>query len=113
MPKRATRRRTAIRKASPREVLRRRRCERERTLADIASIGRGLAAKHERVLDRIEAQTGVPGRILIAIWGRESGFGRVAIPHDAFEVIGTLAFMGGRSPEWFRGELVAALKIVI
>ena len=85
---------------------------RERTLADIAATGRQLAAKHAETLRRIEEKTGVPGRIVVAIWGRESGFGRVAIPHDAFSVLGTVAFLGGRYPEWFTGELVAAMKIV-
>lgn len=53
----------------------------------------------------------MPGRILIAIWGRESGFGRVKIPHDAFEVLGTKAFMSTR-PELFQAELIGALQMV-
>lgn len=85
---------------------------RERVLADIAATGRRLASRHAETLARIEAQTGVPGRVLIAIWGRESGFGRVKIPHDAFSVLATIAFLGDRYPEWFTGEMVAAMKIV-
>ncbi|MGR3362882.1 MAG: lytic murein transglycosylase [Maritimibacter harenae] len=73
-------------------------------------VGRVMARRHAETLARVEAETGVPGRILLAIWGRESGFGRVPIRHDAFEVLGTKAFMSTRAP-YFTGELIAALKI--
>jgi lytic murein transglycosylase len=53
----------------------------------------------------------VPGSIVLAIWGRESGFGAAKIPHDAFEVLGTKAFLATRK-EMFRKELLAALVIV-
>ncbi len=73
--------------------------------------GRQMAARHAAVLARIERQTGVPGRIVLGIWGKESGYGRVKIPHDAFAVLGTKGFMSTRAA-YFTGELVAALKIV-
>ncbi|SEW10855.1 lytic murein transglycosylase [Cognatiyoonia koreensis] len=73
-------------------------------------IGREEAQRHAATLARIEAETGVPGRILLAIWGRESSYGRAAIPHDAFEVLATKAFAATRS-SYFRSELIAALKI--
>src|SRR5690606_15660943 len=53
-------------------------------LQSLAATGRSLAARHGEVLARIERQYRVPGHILLAIWGRESGFGRASIPHDAF-----------------------------
>ena len=84
---------------------------REKNLAGLAGTGRSLAKKHADTLARIEGTTGVPGRILLAIWGRESGFGRVSIPHDAFAVLATRAFLGTRAPDWFTGELVGAMKI--
>ncbi len=74
------------------------------------AIGRRMAARHAALLARVERRTGVPGRIVLAIWGRESGYGRVKIPHDAFEVLGTKGFMSTRA-EYFTGELIAALKI--
>lgn len=77
----------------------------------LTATGRQLFQKHSALLTRLERQYGVPGQILIAIWGRESGFGRVTIPHDAFEVLGTKAYMSTR-PDLFRGELVAALEMV-
>jgi membrane-bound lytic murein transglycosylase B len=44
----------------------------------------------------VESKTGVPGRIILAIWGRESAYGRAAIPNNVFEVLGTKAFMSTR-----------------
>ncbi|QKV19430.1 lytic murein transglycosylase [Oricola thermophila] len=83
----------------------------ERNVGHIAATGRELARRHAKLLAGIERSYGVPGRILLAIWGRESGFGRVKIPHDAFRVLGTKAFMSTR-PELFRRELLNALVIV-
>lgn len=83
----------------------------ERNLGGIASGGKALMARHADTLARIERQYGVPGRIVVSIWGRESGFGRVNIPHDAFTVLGTKAFMATR-PDLFRKELVAALQML-
>ncbi|MDW3224934.1 MAG: lytic murein transglycosylase [Paracoccaceae bacterium] len=74
------------------------------------SVGRQMARKHASTLKSVETRTGVPGRIILAIWGRESGYGRVAIPHDVFEVLGTKAFMSTRK-DYFEGELIAALEI--
>ncbi|RVV97903.1 lytic murein transglycosylase [Mesobaculum littorinae] len=74
------------------------------------AVGRQMAARHAGALAATERATGVPGRIILAIWGRESGYGRVAIPHDAFEVLGTKGFMSTRAP-YFTDELIAALKI--
>ena len=74
------------------------------------SVGRQMANKHSLVLQSVENKTGVPSRIILAIWGRESGYGRVSIPYNAFEVLGTKAFMSTRK-DYFEKELIAALKI--
>lgn len=76
-----------------------------------AGIGRQMAARHATTLDQIEQQTGVPGQVLLSIWGRESSFGRAAIPHDAFEILSTKGFMSSRAA-YFTDELIAALTIV-
>jgi len=80
------------------------------TVAAATRIGREMARRHAATLAAVERETGVPGRIVLAIWGRESGYGRVAIPHDAFEVLGTKGFMSTRAA-YFTDELVAALRI--
>jgi lytic murein transglycosylase len=74
------------------------------------SVGRTMASRHARTLATVERRTGVPGRIVLAVWGRESGYGRADIPHDAFEVLGTKGFMSTRAA-YFTDELVAALRI--
>ena len=73
-------------------------------------VGRQMAVRHALTLEAVEQATGVPGRIVLAIWGRESGYGGVDIPHDVFEVLGTKGFMSTRAP-YFTDELIAALQI--
>src|SRR4029078_8915104 len=62
-------------------------------------------------LASIQKQYGVPASIVVAIWGRETGFGKIDAPYDAVSTISTQAFMG-RRPDEFRPQLIAALKIV-
>jgi len=80
------------------------------SLGGATSVGKQMAQRHATVLARTERATGVPGRIILAIWGRESGYGRVDIPHDVFEVLGTKGFMSTRAA-YFTEELIAALQI--
>lgn len=74
------------------------------------SVGRQMAKRHATTLAAVEQKTGVPGRIILAIWGRESGYGRAAIPHDVFRVLSTKGFMSTRAA-YFTDELIAALQI--
>jgi lytic murein transglycosylase len=83
----------------------------EKTLGGVVAGGRSRLGENAAILARIEKATGVPGRIAVAIWGRESGFGRAKIPHDAFRVLATKAFLSTRK-EMFRAELLAALVMV-
>ena len=73
-------------------------------------VGRAMAKKHAKALAQAERRTGVPGRIVLGIWGRESGYGRAAIKHNVFQVLGTKGFMSTRAP-YFTDELIAALVI--
>lgn len=83
----------------------------EKRLQGLTASGRSLMKQHAGLLRKIEDRYGVPGSIIVAIWGRESGFGRAKIPHSAVRVIATKAFMSTR-PELFRKEILAALKIL-
>ncbi|UWQ59345.1 lytic murein transglycosylase [Leisingera caerulea] len=74
------------------------------------SVGRQMQSRYASTLADVERKTGVPARIILAIWGRESGYGRVSIPHDVFEVLGTKGFMSTRAA-YFTDELLAALEI--
>ena len=83
----------------------------EKTIGAVTAGGRARAGKHARTLAAIEKRYGVPGGVVLAIWGRESGFGAAKIPFDAFEVLGTKAFLATRK-EMFRTEVIAALVML-
>lgn len=74
------------------------------------SQGKAMARAHKTALARASRATGVPGHILLGIWGRESGFGKVPIKGNVFRSLATHGFMG-RMPENARAELLAALRI--
>ncbi|MCS4093030.1 lytic murein transglycosylase [Rhizobium sp. BK176] len=80
-------------------------------LKRLAATGRGFASQHASALKKIEKTYGVPGSIVLAVWGRETGFGAAKIPNSAIEVLATKAFMSTRK-EMFRTELLAALHII-
>lgn len=83
----------------------------EKKVAGLVSGGKARLGQYGKVLAKIEKQYGVPSGIVLAIWGRESGFGTVKIPFNAFEVLATKAFMSTRK-DLFTKELLAALEIV-
>lgn len=82
-----------------------------RYLARLATEGRALLAKHRDLLKRIEARLGVPAAMVLAIWGRETAFGRAKLRHDAIRALVTQAY-AGRRPDLFRRELLFALKMI-
>lgn len=83
----------------------------EKNLNALVSGGRSRLERHKTTIAAIEKRYGVPGRILVAIWGRESAFGQVAIPKSAVRVLATQGFMGARK-QMFRQEFIAALQIL-
>lgn len=83
----------------------------EKSIGFISNTGKARLNDNIKILKKIEAQYGVPASILVAIWGRETAFGTVKIPYNAFDVLATKAFMSTRK-DMFEAELIAALKIV-
>jgi lytic murein transglycosylase len=83
----------------------------EKRLQGLAATGRGLASTYASTLKQIEATYGVPGEIVVAIWGRETGFGKARLPYSAIDVLATKAFMSTRK-DMFREELIAALTMI-
>lgn len=77
----------------------------------LAKQGRAFFAKYGQSLASIEKATGVDPYILVAIWGRETGYGSHKLRHDAIRVLATLAYTGRRKG-LFRNELLAALKML-
>ncbi len=80
-------------------------------LLRLATTGKDLLVKHQATLDKIERELGVDRYSVLAIWGRETAFGSHKLPHDAINVVATLAYLGKRK-DVFRIELIAALKML-
>ncbi|XSG83360.1 MAG: lytic murein transglycosylase [Methyloligella sp. ZOD6] len=77
----------------------------------LAAQGKTQYHQYKTVLSEVQKRYEVPGSIVVAIWGRETNFGNVSLPHDALRAIATQAFLG-RRPEVFRKEFVKALKVL-
>jgi membrane-bound lytic murein transglycosylase B len=75
------------------------------------SQGQALAERWRAALDRVEGSYGVPRGVILAIWGAESGFGANTGGFDTVRSLATLASLGDR-PDFFRRELIAALRIL-
>ncbi len=73
--------------------------------------GRALLAKYRDDLAGIERRFGVPGAILVAIWGLETDYGAAPGTKDVVRSMATLGAMGYR-PDLYRDELLAALDIL-
>jgi lytic murein transglycosylase len=73
--------------------------------------GRRQIEKWAGTLQAIERRYGVPRGILVAIWGRESGYGSAPLTRDAIRTLATEAYLGYRK-DIFEPELIAALKIL-
>jgi lytic murein transglycosylase len=83
----------------------------EASIARLAGEGQRLMQKHRAALDRIEQQFGVPATIVLAIWGRETDYGRYSLPYDTLRVVATQAYVGRRKDQ-YRGEFILGLKIL-
>ena len=70
-----------------------------------------MHTKHRAVLQKVEAQYGVPSELLVSIWGLESNFGKFAGVRPTIPALVTLAY-DPRRGEMFRRELFDALEIV-
>lgn len=73
--------------------------------------GRELLSEHYALLNQIESQYGVPKSILIAFWGMETQYGSYQGNVDTLSALATLAYDGRRS-EFFRGQLLDAMRII-
>jgi lytic murein transglycosylase len=84
------------------------------TLVDDEKItrGRDLLRQHSALLAQIEAAYGVDRHVVVAVWGVESDYGEVKARYSLPQALSTAACFGTRRREFFRGELMATLKIV-
>jgi lytic murein transglycosylase len=73
--------------------------------------GSDMLKQYGSVLSRIEDAYGVPGEVLVAIWGLETDFGVNTGKFQTLRSLATLAYDCRRADE-FRAELMDALRIV-
>jgi lytic murein transglycosylase len=73
--------------------------------------GRALLQSHAALLQRLDARYGVPGPVLVAIWGLETGYGADNGNFRTMQALATLAFDCRRASQ-FTDELKDALRIV-
>ncbi|MBP7252522.1 MAG: lytic murein transglycosylase [Alphaproteobacteria bacterium] len=73
--------------------------------------GKVRYADFAQTLKQAEARYGVPGKYIVALWGIESSYGALTGGFSVVRSLATLAY-DGRRATFFRGELLAALKIV-
>ena len=73
--------------------------------------GSNMMKQYGSVLGRIEETYGVPGEVLVAIWGLETDFGVNIGKFPTIRSLATLAYDCRRS-EMFRAELLDALRII-
>ena len=86
---------------------------RDRIMVSATRVANGQRhfAENRRLLDAIEDRYRVSPRVIVAIWGVETGFGANTGGFGVIEALATLAWEGRRA-SYFRGELMSALRIL-
>lgn len=84
---------------------------REGAIANLAGEGQRLLQKYNAALTKIEKSSGVPATVMLAIWGRETDYGRYTLPYDLVSVLATQAYVGRRK-DTYRNEFILSLKIL-
>ena len=80
-------------------------------IGHLAEHGQKLMQQYRPALNAIEQRFGVPAPIVLAIWGRETDFGRYTLPYDAIRVLATQAYVGRRK-DTYRNEFILGLRIL-
>lgn len=75
------------------------------------SKGKAMLKQHAATLRRIEQRFGVPGPVLVAIWGLETDYGTNQGKMPVFRSLATLSYDCRRS-DFFTAQLFDALRIV-
>ncbi|MEQ8699443.1 MAG: lytic murein transglycosylase [Bauldia litoralis] len=74
--------------------------------------GRAMMKTHDRTLRAAEKRFGVDRHVIAAVWGVETDYGRITGSYFLPHALATLTCRGGRRARFWRGELMAALKLV-
>ncbi len=95
--------------------------EHERTVAQYVNLlvsserieqGRAKLSENKQLLAAIEARFGVDRHTLTALWGIETRYGAALGSRPVVRSLTTLALEDPRRPQFWRGELMQALRIV-
>ena len=73
--------------------------------------GRQMMVQHRDLLNEVGQQYGVQPRFIVALWGIETFYGKNTGGYSIIEALATLAYDGRRS-QYFRQELLSALRIL-
>jgi lytic murein transglycosylase len=73
--------------------------------------GKSMMLAYAEPLQRIEQRYGVPGPVLVAIWGLETDYGSGLGGYSTFSALATLAY-DCRRAQVYRAELIDALMLV-
>jgi len=73
--------------------------------------GKAQLRKYGPLLDEIGRKFGVQPRFIVALWGVETRFGKYTGGFNVVEALTTLAY-DNRRADYFRGELMLALRIL-
>jgi membrane-bound lytic murein transglycosylase B len=82
-----------------------------RVTAKQVACGRALLQRHAALLEDVARQYGIPGAVLVAFWGLETHYGNVKGSLNIPASLATLAW-DGRRGDFFRGQLLDALRIL-
>jgi len=75
------------------------------------SRGQELLQQHAVLLDEVRQRYGVQPHYLVAFWAVESNYGSATGGFTVLEALATLAF-DPRRADWFRNQLLTALRII-
>ena len=73
--------------------------------------GRAFLAQHREALAKVEADTGVPAEMIVAIIGVETSYGKITGKYKVLDALYTLGFFYPKREPFFRGELEQMFKL--
>jgi len=73
--------------------------------------GRAELAENRELLEKVAKKYSVPAKVIVALWGMETSYGENSGNFNVISSLATLAYEGRRR-DFFRDELIKALKIM-
>lgn len=77
----------------------------------LINMGRSRLSQNASALNEIGRRYGVDPAVMVAIWGKETGYGRIMGNFDLLNSLASLAYEGRRR-ELFTGEFIATMKML-